>query len=239
VSRLDAVNAAVRAAPDDVHLFFRDDDVGWDDDRLRALLDVFAAHDMPLDLAVIPTALHDDLAAELRRRTRTQRLRLHQHGYAHTNHEPEGRKYEFGRHRTAEQQRHDIEAGAARLNEMLGKVEPIFTPPWNRCTRKTGIVLTELGFEILARESRAEPLGIPGLAEVPIRVDWVKPDAPMQLADAIRAGGRVGVMFHHAEMTADDLAHAGDLLAALSGLPAATISESARSAGSPAAARQP
>ena len=238
MSWLDPVKAAVDAAPDGVHLFFRDDDAGWDDDRLLALLDVFAARGMPLDLAVIPTALHGDLAAELRRRTKTQRLRLHQHGYAHDNNEPEGRKCEFGPQRPPAEQWRDIQAGAARLVEMLGTIEPIFTPPWNRCTHDTGRVLAALGFTILSRESRAEPLRIHGLAEVPIRVDWVKPNATTQLAEAIRAGGRIGVMFHHAEMDAAGLARAGELLEALATLPAVTISESARSAGSPAAARR-
>jgi hypothetical protein len=231
---IDPVTAAVDAAPDGVELFFRDDDAGWDDDRLLALLDVFAARAMPLDLAVIPMALHADLAAELRRRTTTQRLDLHQHGYAHTNHEPDGRKYEFGPHRTLARQRRDIEAGAERLNELLPTVQPIFTPPWNRCTRDTGRALADLGFEILSRESRAEPLGVDGLDEVPIHVDWVKPNAIARLAEAIRAGGRVGVMFHHAEMDACSRARANELLAACSPLRTLTISESARSAGSPA-----
>ena len=65
--------------------------------------------------------------------------RVHQHGLAHVNHEPDGRKFEFGPSRTHEEQRADIEAGRRLLAERLGDaVEPIFTPPWNRCTRDTG-----------------------------------------------------------------------------------------------------
>ena len=215
---LDPVTAALETAPAPVDVFFRDDDAGWGTDRLLALLDVFAPHDLPLDLAVIPTALDDALAAELLYRVAAQRLYLHQHGYAHRNHEPNGRKYEFGPHRSLTQQRRDIEAGAARLEELLGDApEPIFTPPWNRCTADTGQALVELGFLVLSRESRAEPLGIDRLQEVPVSVDWVKPDAIDRLARAIGAGGRVGVMFHHAEMDADGRARAGELLALLAG----------------------
>lgn len=213
---LDPVTAALDAAPAPVDVFFRDDDAGWGTDRLLPLLDVFARVDLPLDLAVIPTALDDVLAAELLYRASAHPLYLHQHGYAHRNHEPNGRKYEFGPHRSATQQHSDIEAGAARLEELLGDAtEPIFTPPWNRCTADTGRALVDLGFLVLSRESRAEPLGIDRLDEVPINVDWVKADAVARLARAIRARGRTGVMFHHAEMDAGELARADELLALL------------------------
>ena len=100
---------------------------------------------------------------------------LHQHGLAHANHEREGRKCEFGPSRGLEAQRRDIEAGRARLTDLLGdRVDPIFTPPWNRCTTDTGTALAELGFRVLSRESRAEPLGVPGLFELPIHIDWVR-----------------------------------------------------------------
>ena len=63
-------------------------------------------------------------------------------------------------------------------------MEPIFTPPWNRCTIDTGTALAELGFRVLSRESRAEPLGVPGLLELPIHIDWVRL-APVELGDRI------------------------------------------------------
>jgi peptidoglycan/xylan/chitin deacetylase (PgdA/CDA1 family) len=212
---LDPVTDALDAAPAPVHVFFRDDDAGWGTDRLLALLDVFARHDLPLDLAVIPAALDPDLAAELRDRAAAQRLHLHQHGYAHENHEPEGRKHEFGPRRSRAEQQRDIAAGAARLVDLLGATDPVFTPPWNRCTVDTGHALVALGFQVLSREARAEPLGIDGLAEIPISVDWVKADAVDRLARAIDRGDRIGVMFHHAEMDAGELARADELLALL------------------------
>ena len=208
---LDPVRAAIVASPAPVEVFFRDDDAGWASDRLHALLDRFEHHELPVDLAVIPAVLDEALAAELRVRADTQRLGLHQHGFAHRNHEPDGRKYEFGPHRAPEQQRRDIEAGAARLADLLGDlVQPIFTPPWNRCTVDTGRCLAELGFRVLSRESRAEPLDVAGLDEVPIRIDFVKPDRAERLATAVTEGGPIGVMFHHA---VDDLTAVDDLLA--------------------------
>ena len=47
---LDPVTTALDAAPAPVDVFFRDDDAGWETDRLIAVLDMFARHDVPLDL---------------------------------------------------------------------------------------------------------------------------------------------------------------------------------------------
>lgn len=219
---LDPVQAALDAAPGPVALFFRDDDAGRRDDRLLELLEVFRRHELPLDVAVIPAVLDRDVAAELRSRAGA-RLGLHQHGYAHRNHEPEGRRFEFGPSRPHEAQRRDLRAGAERLAALLGDVvQPIFTPPWNRCTIVTGRCLLELGFRVLSRESRASPLGLPGLLELPVGVDWcgrrhgvrfTALEAAQRLAGAIRAGGPVGVMFHHAVMDGADMSRAGELLA--------------------------
>jgi hypothetical protein len=220
VTWLRAVEAALDEAAEPVEIFFRDDDVGWRTDRLLALLDVFDSSGMPLDLAIIPAELDEPLAAELR--ARAAWLGVHQHGLAHRNHELSGRKHEFGPSRSRARQRADIEAGARRLNELLGDIpEPIFTPPWNRCTADTGHCLVDLGFHVLSRESRAAPLAIPGLQELPVRVDWVVPEPGERAAAAIRDARPVGIMFHHAVMAADDRRKADQLLALVAGHPQA------------------
>jgi peptidoglycan/xylan/chitin deacetylase (PgdA/CDA1 family) len=224
VAWLGAVEDALDAAPAPVAFFFRDDDAGWRDARLVALLDLFAARGLPVDLAVIPAELDAGLARELVARPA---VGLHQHGFAHVNHEREGRKCEFGPSRPAERQRADIEAGRARLADLLGdRVDPLFTPPWNRCTGTTGRCLAELGFRALSREARAEPLGIPGLRELPVAVDWfahrkgvrLSPaELGARLAAAIGSGKPVGLMLHHALMEAGDMRRAAGLLALLAG----------------------
>ena len=186
---------------------------------------------------MIPAALDAGLATELRARAGGALglgLGLHQHGYAHANHESArtgARKCEFGPSRGAAAQRRDIAAGRRRLADLLGPlVDPIFTPPWNRCTTATAVCLAELGFAALSREARAEPFGVPGLAELPVHLDWFAHHGGMRLqpaelagrlARAIRAGGPVGVMFHHAIMDAGEMARAGELLALLAGHAAA------------------
>jgi Polysaccharide deacetylase len=191
---LDPVAAALDAAPAPVPVFFRDDDAGWSDDRLCVLLDRFLEYALPLDVAAIPAALGEGMARELVARG----VAVHQHGMAHTNHEPDGRKYEFGPSRSRDAQRRDIEAGRDLLRQRLGDVlEPIFTPPWNRCTRVTACCLLDLGFRALARDASAPPFDLEGLQELTVHVDWVCPDASMKLAAAARRPGPVGVMLHH------------------------------------------
>ena len=54
---LDPLRRALDSAPAPSTFFFRDDDVGWDDQRLFALLELCARYDAPLDLAVVISVL--------------------------------------------------------------------------------------------------------------------------------------------------------------------------------------
>jgi peptidoglycan/xylan/chitin deacetylase (PgdA/CDA1 family) len=212
---LTSVREALDAAPGPRTYFFRDDDAGWASDRLFALLDLFARHAVPIDVAVIPAALDRDLATRLRRRPEAANglLSFHQHGYAHANHEPSGRRCEFGPSRLFDDQRRDIAAGARRLRRLLGQTPPIFTPPWNRCTETTGRCLVDLGFTTLARDSTSRPLELDGLQEVHVHVDWARPLA----ADSLAGCGQepTGIMLHHALLDADERRRLERLLALL------------------------
>ena len=63
-SGLDAVLAALDAVASPVDFFLRDDDAGWNDARLIALLGVVASAGVAIDLAAIPLAVDDALCAE-------------------------------------------------------------------------------------------------------------------------------------------------------------------------------
>jgi hypothetical protein len=205
------------ALPATVDAFIRDDDAGWGDARLFSLLDVTERAGVPIDLAAIPTAMNAPLAAELRARMAATTIGVHQHGFAHANHEPTGRKCEFGMARSADAQRADIAAGQALLRVHFGALlQPIFTPPWNRCTETTPALLRELGLELLSRDRGATPLQH-SLAELPVDVDWSRAwreggatGVIAALSAALRAraadGRPLGLMLHHAVMGADELA---------------------------------
>ncbi|MEA2321051.1 MAG: hypothetical protein QOD81_901 [Solirubrobacteraceae bacterium] len=220
---LDPLREALDDAPTPVTFFFRDDDAGWRDDRLMTLLDAFAERGVPIDLAAIPLDMTPELAGALGARAGEPGLvGIHQHGYAHANHEAEGRRCEFGPSRPGGAQLRDIGDGRRRLQELLGPaLQPMFTPPWNRCTEATGACLVELGVEVLSRDRTAGALALPGLAELPVQVDWFAKRKGERLSRAAIGellGARasepapLGVMLHHAVMDLEDMAAVGDLL---------------------------
>jgi peptidoglycan/xylan/chitin deacetylase (PgdA/CDA1 family) len=222
-SWLDALRRALDNASRSIPFFFRNDDVGWEDARLFALLDLFNNHDIPIDLAVIPKAISQITAKRL---CKFGTVSIHQHGYAHLNHEPVGRKCEFGESRSREQQLADITAGKQRLLDLFGpNTESIFTPPWNRCTAVTADCLREAGFTILSRDVTATPLSVAGLLELPVSVDWFArrkrvPLPPHEIGELLAAAASesapVGVMLHHAIMNEEERERLGELLKLLS-----------------------
>jgi peptidoglycan/xylan/chitin deacetylase (PgdA/CDA1 family) len=232
---LTPLRARLDRAQAPVEFFFRDDDAGWEDRRLAMLLDVFERHGLPLDVAIIPRELTPRLAEALavRREPWNGRLGLHQHGLAHVNHEPSGRKCEFGAARERAAQRDDIARGRELLAARLpGMTQPVFTPPWNRCTRTTAEVLRELGFRILSRHASEAAFGIAALDEVPASVDWSYAKrggsrlSLTELGDLAAAeagrGGPVGVSLHHAVMDEGELSLLDELCELLAGHAAAS-----------------
>ena len=94
----------------------------------------------------------------------------------------------------------------------------------------TGDCLVELGFRAVSRESRAEPLGVAGLVELPVQVDWfahrkrvrlTRDQLAQRIATAIRGAQPVGLMFHHALMDEAELGDAASLLRLVAGHPSA------------------
>jgi hypothetical protein len=226
---LDLLMPVLDALPVTVPVFIRDDDAGWEDARLLALLDVTQRAGVAVDLAAIPAAMGAPLAAELRARIDAAPglVAVHQHGLVHANHEPEGRKSEFGAARSAAAQSEDVQQGRALLAGWLGaRLQPWFTPPWNRCSAITPGLLAAAGFRALSRDRGARPAQA-GLAELPVDIDWSRQwreGAAVALAcafvQAVRAraadGAPLGLMLHHGVMAPEELQCLADLLAAAS-----------------------
>ena len=228
---LNAVSDVLDRAVKPVRFFFRDDDAGWSNDKLYLLLDEFAQAGMPIDVAVIPAALDLDLADELlsRRQQGKHLIGLHQHGYRHTNHEFIERKCEFGSSRTKNQQKEDIVKGQKHLRGLLGNaLDPIFTPPWNRCMQETLECLEELDFRLLSRDVTAVELGSTMLQQIPVNIDWsgmlkISPNPLPELGHAIannfKKNKLTGIMLHHADMDDQTLKPLAELLAILADHP--------------------
>jgi len=127
----------------------------------------------------------------------------------------------------------DIGAGRHILTDAFGDLlDPVFTPPWNRCAPGTGTLLVAAGIEVLSRDITAPPIDQPGLAEVPITVDWfghrrgvrlTREELGGRIADGVRSGGPVGVMLHHAITDHAELADVDALLALVADHPRAAL----------------
>jgi hypothetical protein len=231
---LDTLRARLDLADRPVRFFLRDDDVGWGDERLWLLLDRLAITATPVDLAVIPARLSTRLAAELARRARYEPIGFLQHGWAHVNHEPEGRRCEFGSTRTDDAVRTDVRRGREAMLDALGPPGgEVFVPPWNRCSAATARVVRDEGALGLSRDVTAVPFDIAGLVEVPVNVDWLAKRGGAGHVDAVErgellataafGGQPVGVMLHHAVMTEADIDHVDELARLLHVHPHATL----------------
>ena len=203
----------------EVQVFFRDDDAGWADARLWELVQCFDGA-APLDLAVIPASMSTATADRLTGVGTW--LGFHQHGFAHVNHESTGRKCEFGDSRRPAEIIADVSAGRARLLDLFGaRLDPIFTPPWNRCAQATIDAMSFNGLTVLSRDLTASRLEWGATRQLPVTVDWVKhrSEIDARLARAFSAaesdGHAVGLMLHHEVLLASDLALLSDLLGLL------------------------
>ena len=221
---LDPVRMRLAERRSPLSVFIRNDDAGWNDERLFRLLEIVNWHEAPMDIAAIPTAVSAPLGRELRHQLDRSdgRIAVHQHGFAHTNHELAGRKSEFGPARSRAQQRDDIISGRRRLQDALGRPLPdIFTPPWNRCTETTACCLVELGFEMLSCDNSATTFEMEQLMEQPVHLDWsgkhgVKNGSAAwgeTIAAHLRAAeSRLGLLLHHAVINDDDCRMLAELL---------------------------
>lgn len=198
------VEIALMRRSQPLDLFFRDDDAGWATDALGAMVEIFGDRDCPLDLAVIPAVLDDATANQLNHWRRDHwRLGLHQHGYAHSNHEPAtARKCEFGPARPVDRQCADIMIGRDRMAGMLGETDSIFTPPWNRCSHATVARLGDMGFAVFSSDQRVDATTV---AMLPVTLDWdrARREDRLEAALADQISGAIdpiGIMLHHATL---------------------------------------
>ena len=215
----------VQAEGKEVQIFFRDDDIDEDEESLIRLLDLFLAHGVPLNLAVIPDLLTEATVKRLHTRELwiPESLGLIQHGWKHVNHEQEGRKCEFGISRSLADKFNDIARGKSRLEDAFGpRFYPAFTPPWNRCTQDTFGVLDELGFVVLSKDREKESVQGHRFQEISTTLDlyrW-KGGATLEPADVIVKTlisqlwelDTIGILLHHKVMDVTALTFLDQLL---------------------------
>jgi hypothetical protein len=200
------------AASDPTAVFFRADDVAVPGRQFRRLMEIFTRNEVPLGLAVVPAWLTPPRWQALSGMgaARPDLWCWHQHGWRHRNHEPEGKKQEFGPFRPADALRADLERGRRRLNAIMGAAfSPLFTPPWNRCSEITLALLQEMGYDAVSRSRGSQPPAPPGLPDHAVDVDLHTDRASsaasgwQHLIDQLEKSlgrPRCGIMIHHQRM---------------------------------------
>jgi hypothetical protein len=208
-------------------VYFRADDVGVPGVRFHQLMTLFRRHAAPLSLAVVPAWLTPPRWRSLLQ-TAGHRSRLwcwHQHGWRHTNYELQGKKQEFGPSRTADAVARDLACGRRKLETIMGRAfYPLFTPPWNRCSKITLALLAEMDYKAVSRSRNAAPPPPPGLADLAVDVDLHTSRAASaaqgwrRLKASLAAGLHrpvCGIMVHHQRMNPAAFAFLDRLLESL------------------------
>lgn len=127
--------------------WWRDDDAVTDTPALRRLLELRAALDVPLALAVIPAAADAALEARV-----PHEVAVLQHGYAHRNHAPDpAAKAELGADRPLGDIATELAQGWVRLERLFGaRPLPVMVPPWNRIAAEVRSALPGWGYRGLS-----------------------------------------------------------------------------------------
>lgn len=208
-------------------VFFRADDIGVPSRMFAEMISLFLKYQVPLCLAVVPAWLTESRLNSLQHATGKSSLFCwHQHGWIHKNHEPTGKKQEFGESRTAPDLQHDLLRGKSRLTKILGDdFYPVFTPPWNRCGPTTLNILKELEFQAISRSSGAVPSVANSLPDIQVNVDLhtrkeKDPESSveqllLELYNSL-CTGTSGIMLHHQRMNQHALSFLEQLLRSLS-----------------------
>ena len=136
-----------------IELFIRDDDVDSEEANLNRLISTGLKLRVPISYGIIPATLTQTVEKFLNsvKRSHPELIELHQHGWAHRNHEGDPGKGEFGPSRPYDQQFEDLEKGRVTLQQSFGDgFFPAFSPPWNLYTVETIRAMKELRFVVLS-----------------------------------------------------------------------------------------
>ncbi len=206
------IDRLCRQASSPIPVFFRADDIGIPSSNFQQLITCFLRHKLPLCLATVPTWLTEKRLKNLQDITgkNSSQWCWHQHGYQHRNFERTGKKQEFGPARAEHEIKRSLRLGKERLEALLGpEFQPIFTPPWNRCSGVTIKTLADLNFMALSRSDGAEPQTIPALPDLQVNVDLHTRKEQsaaigfVNLLNELEQGihsGQLGIMIHHQRM---------------------------------------
>lgn len=132
-----------------VQFWLRDDDAVEPTEALKRLLALSNDYEVPVLLAVIPSAAGVPLADQLKPEPFAA---VATHGWSHENHAGKGeKKQELGAHRPLKVVLNELDEGRSRVGRLFSKQAlPILVPPWNRIDSSLLPHLNSLGFAALS-----------------------------------------------------------------------------------------
>src|SRR5260370_13714816 len=204
---LEPVRRILDRSPEPVRFFVTDDNVGREDERLYEMLDVFATHEIPIDLGVIPDLLSDSLARNLQARlvATNRRLALHEHRVI-------GRSFPA---------RAPTRADHNAAGELI--VDATACKAVSLCTEASAQSPAALNFSLISGDVTAPPMvATADSAGSPVRVDWCRHGAGEKGAAreilgrhiAVAASRRqaLEILLNHARITGSELVAIEELL---------------------------
>jgi hypothetical protein len=206
-----------------VQLYFRDDDFGWEMERFTRLACVFADQGHKLNAAAIPqlttaAAIESGVPGYA-----SASVQFVVHGFSHSNHEPAGKKSEFGPSRNAKDVERELAEGIERVGSAAGNFFPCFVPPWNSIDARFLPSLADAGYRMLSRFEKSGNVRGP-VPERSVSLDLhtrkdgsrLSPEAILAaINEARKHESTLGVMLHHNRMEESDFATLTMVLAAL------------------------
>ena len=205
---LEALEAALDAAPAPIPLWWRDDDAGRSHPRLDRLLALAERRRAPLALAVVPAWLEAEVAGRILAAPVATVL---QHGWAHESRAlPGAKRIELGGTAEVGVLGRKLEEGRERLQAVFeDRFLPVMVPPWNRIAPPFVAALEGWGFSGLSAFTGAAETGGTSLRRVHTHldvVDWRNGRAFIGLSAIVRhlaalvrqrPAGPIGLLTHH------------------------------------------
>lgn len=200
-----------------LRLWLRDDDAIQPTPRLDRLLNLGAAHAVPITLAVVPGKTGRPLADRL---SGVDRIEVSVHGWAHTNHAPaDQKKMELGLHRPLETVHGELATGFEMLKALHDtRFVPLLVPPWNRIAPEVLAGAAEIGFRACSTYGPEKPGPLPQINTHVDVMNWrggggghtperLVPALIAALEESLEHGRAVGVLTHH--LVHDEVAWSG------------------------------
>jgi peptidoglycan/xylan/chitin deacetylase (PgdA/CDA1 family) len=175
-------------------VYFRDDDLGYNDIGLSSFLKVFVGENVPLNMEAIPARCYQNrqMLKVVEPFLKSNLFEIHQHGVSHLEYDL---RQEFADYRSYSSVEEDILVGKKCLEVIFGRYfKPYFTPPWN--------YLSEIFLPIIRKNFiKISPIDLPVQIDLRVndgKVRWKSYEELVKEFDKLALKeNKIGILIHH------------------------------------------